>query len=404
MFKRGRWVHFTLIAAIFLFSGCSDESKKESAEESKQKSAAPVALLPVEFIQVKKQKVPIWMRFNGTTKASNKQTLQARTRGRLKKVYFVPGQTVKEGDKLFEIEHDTLKSQYNASKASLEAGKANLNLAIADLARYAPLARDGLIPRQKYEQQEAQVEMLKAKVAMDEAILEEKRTNLGYSTVTAPISGTISRSFVDVGNLVGYSGPTDLTTIVAENPMYAYFNPSEEEIQLIRKYRDKKKMDALVIVPTKNIKLLGERRLRGEVDFSNSLVNAETSTITSRAIFANPDLEVFPGTFVIVALLVTDKIDILTVPKSAIQRDQIAQYVFVIDDKDEIHRRNINTAYETKQFKVVKDGLQSGDRVVVNNFIRVKNDMKVSAIDVTDTKGVMAILKEKDLLDIESKK
>jgi RND family efflux transporter MFP subunit len=163
-------------------------------------------------------------------------------------------------------------------------------------------------------------------------------------------------------------------------------------------------MDALVIVPTKNIKLLGERRLRGEVDFSNSLVNAETSTITSRAIFANPDLEVFPGTFVIVALLVTDKIDILTVPKSAIQRDQIAQYVFVIDDKDEIHRRNINTAYETKQFKVVKDGLQSGDRVVVNNFIRVKNDMKVSAIDVTDTKGVMAILKEKDLLDIESKK
>jgi RND family efflux transporter MFP subunit len=241
MFKRGRWVHFTLIAAIFLFSGCSDESKKESAEESKQKSAAPVALLPVEFIQVKKQKVPIWMRFNGTTKASNKQTLQARTRGRLKKVYFVPGQTVKEGDKLFEIEHDTLKSQYNASKASLEAGKANLNLAIADLARYAPLARDGLIPRQKYEQQEAQVEMLKAKVAMDEAILEEKRTNLGYSTVTAPISGTISRSFVDVGNLVGYSGPTDLTTIVAENPMYAYFNPSEEEIQLIRKYRDKKR-------------------------------------------------------------------------------------------------------------------------------------------------------------------
>ena len=239
---------------------------------------------------------------------------------------------------------------------------------------------------------------------MGEAKLDEKQTNLGYSTIQAPISGTISRSFIDVGNLVGFDGPTKLTNIIVSDPMYAYFNPSEEEIQLIRKYRDRKEMDAVVLIPTKNKKLLGDRKVRGTVDFSESLVDVKTSTITSRVIFDNPDHYVFPGTFVTVGLLVTDQIDIMAVPKSAIQRDQISQYVFVIDEKDEIARRNIDTGYETKQFKVIREGLKDHDRVVMSNFIKVKPKMKVSPEDVTVKKGVMAIMKEKNLLDLRNEK
>ena len=386
-------------AALFVV-GCSDEAKEGTKVQAKTEKP----LLPVEFIEIKKQKLPIWMRFNGSTKASNKQTVQVRVKGRLKKVFFEAGQMVKKGEVLFEIERDTLESQVNASKAKLEVEKVNLKLAEVDLARYAPLAKDGLIPVQKYEQQKTLVESYKAKVAMGEAALDEKQTNLGYSTIEAPIAGVISRSFVDVGNLVGYDGPTALTNIVVSDPMYAYFNPSEEEIQLIRKYRDRKEMDAVVIIPTKNKKLLGDRRIRGTVDFSESLVDVKTSTITSRVVFKNPKLTVFPGTFVTVGLLVTDKIDIMAVPKSAIQRDQISQYVFVIDEKDEIARRNIDTGYETKQFKVIQKGLKDHDRVVMSNFIKVKPKMKVSAVDVTTKKGIMAIMKEKNLLDLRNEK
>ena len=389
-----------LFVPLVVFTACSEEKN----ETTKAKAEVKKALLPVEFIEIKKQKLPIWMRFNGSTKASNKQTVQVRVKGRLKKVFFEAGQMVKKGEVLFEIERDTLESQVNASKAKLEVEKVNLKLAEADLARYAPLAKDGLIPVQKYEQQKTLVESYKAKVAMGEAALDEKQTNLGYSTIEAPIAGVISRSFVDVGNLVGYDGPTQLTNIVVADPMYAYFNPSEEEIQLIRKYRDRKEMDAVVIIPTKNKKLLGDRRIRGTVDFSESLVDVKTSTITSRVVFKNPKLTVFPGTFVTVGLLVTDKIDIMAVPKSAIQRDQISQYVFVIDEKDEIARRNIDTGYETKQFKVIQKGLKDHDRVVMSNFIKVKPKMKVSAVDVTTKKGIMAIMKEKNLLDLRNEK
>jgi len=390
-----------MILSLLIFSGCT-EDKKETKE--KVVAAKPKALLPVEFIDTKKEKLPIWKRFNGTTKASSRQTVQVRVKGRLKKIFFEAGQLVKKGETLFEIERDTLESQVDASKARLQVDKVNLKLAEADLARYAPLAKDGLIPKQKFEQQKTLVESFKAKVAMGEANLDEKETNLGYSTIQAPISGMISRSMVDVGNLVGYDGPTKLTTIVASDPMYAYFTPSEEDIQIIRKYRDREKMDAVVIIPTKNKVLLGDRRVRGTVDFSESLVDVKTSTISSRVVFPNPKLQVFPGTFVTVGLLVTDQIPIMAVPKSAIQRDQISQYVFIINEKDEIERKNIDTGYETKQFKVIRKGLNDHDRVIMSNFIKVRPKMKVSPIDVTDKKGVKAIMKEKNLLDLRNKK
>jgi len=398
-FKRGL-LGFVFVSTALLLLGCGEAESVDSTVQTK----AEKPLLPVEFIKIKKEKVPIWMRFNGTTKASNEQTVQARTKGRLTKVYFEAGQFVKKGDKLYEIERSNLESQYNASKANLKVTEAKLQLAEADLARYAPLARDGLIPKQKYEQQKAQVASLKATVEMNKATLSGKETDLKHSTIIAPISGIVSRTLVDEGNLVGYDGPTKLTTIIADDPMYAYFNPSEEDIQLIRKYREKKKMDALVIIPTKNKKLLGDRRVRGTVDFSNSLVDAKTSTITSRVIFPNPNHEVFPGTFVYVTLLVTSKIDLLVVPKTAIQRDQIAEYVFVINDKDQIERRNIDTGYETKQFKVIRKGVKNHERIVVNNFIKVKKDMKVAPVDMTDKKGVMAVLKEKNLLSLDTMK
>lgn len=393
----------SLLAGLVLFSACGDK-KEEKNVAAKAKIEVKKALLPVEFIEVKKQKVPIWMRFNGTTKASNKQSVQVRVKGRLKKVLFEAGQMVKKGDTLFEIEQDTLASQVDASKAKLQVDEVNLKLAQADLARYAPLAKDGLIPKQKYEHQQTLVESLKAKVAVRKAQVDESVTNMGYSTIKAPISGMISRSLVDVGNLVGYDGPTKLTTIVETDPMYAYFNPSEEEIQLIRKYRDREKMDAVVIIPTKNKKLLKDRRVRGTVDFSESLVDVKTSTITSRVVFPNPNMYVFPGTFVTVGLLVTNKLAFIAVPKSAIQRDQISQYVFVIDEKDKIARRNIDTGYETKQFKVIQKGLKDHDRVVMSNFIKVKPKMKVSPVDVTAKKGILAMMKEKNLLDLRNEK
>ena len=382
---------------MFMFGACTDEKPKSQDIKQKEKTVPP-PLLSVEYIELTKEKVPVWKQFSGKTKASSEQIVQSRTEGRLKKVFFKDGQLVNKGDKLYEIEGTTLEAQLEGAKAKLQVDQAEIRLAKADVERYASLVKDDLVPRQKYEQVKAKYAALLARIKSDNALIKERETNLGHSIVTAPISGRVSRNLVDIGNLVGYSGPTKLTTIVQSNPMEAYFNPSEEEMQLIRKYRMKKEIEALIVVPTKNKKLLKERKVRGSVNFESSVVDRETSTITSRAVFPNPDQNILPGTFVYVNLLVTNQLELLVLPSEFILRDQVSAFVYTINKEGKIVRKNIEVSYETKDFKVIQSGIEVGTHVVVSSFMKIKPGVKVKPVDVTDSKGIMALLRKHNLL------
>ena len=374
------------ILSSFFLSACSQE------KEVQQRKAPPP--LQVNTITLHKETVPIWKQYTGMTKASSDQDVRARISGVLEKRYFRDGQRVKKGDKLFKIQQDEYIAALNAAKAKKAQDEASLALAIADVNRYTPLVDEGLAPRATLEQYQAQQAGLKAMIAGDEAQINKAKLNLSYTIIKAPISGRASARHVDVGNLVGQGEPTLLTTIVSINPLYAYFSPSQDDVRLFQKYRNKEKPDAFIEVKGS----MEDVRLDGYVDFANNVVDSLTSTISMRATINNKKGKVLPGTFVYVNLFINDKYKFLMIPPEVIFSDQLGKFVFIVDENNKAKQVYIKTNYSTKYYVSVNEGLKDGDKVIVSSLVKLKNGRDVKSTDTTELDGIQAILKANNLI------
>ncbi len=383
-----------LVVFLLIAAGCGDD-KKEQQGAAQTKEVPP---LPVEAVTAKKENVPIWLEYTGKTEASKRIEVRARVAGRLEKVFFKEGESVQEGQKLFEIEKTTYEAALEQAMAKLEGDLASLRLARADVARYVPLVEEGLAPRVTLEQNEARALELAAAIKADKAKIKDAELKLSYTNVVAPISGRISRVNVDVGNIVGYSEKTLLTTIVFDNPMYAYFNPSEEQFQLMRRYRSKETLDARVNVPSKLERILEREAYKGFVDFSDNRVDRMTSTITMRAAVENGKHDLLEGTFVYVNVFVTDQVPFLMIPPSVVMEDQLGSFVYLADTQGVAKRADISRGFEGREYLMVNKGLEDGDRVIVSGLAKIRPGTKLAAKDVTDTKGVIAVMKKKQMV------
>ena len=285
-----RLLTLVCFAASLLLSSCSEEQKDESAAE--KKAPPPLA---VEVIGVNVESVPLWISFTGRTEAFKRVEVRARVSGRLDQVLFTEGDYVNEGDTLFVIEKDSYEAALAQAKAQLQKNQASLKLARADVERYKPLVAEDLAPRATLEQYEAREAELIAAIKADEANIQDAELNLSYTDVVAPISGRVSRKLVDIGNIVGYGEQTVLTTIISDNPMYAYFNPTESQFQAMRTYKSRDEMPAMVTVSQDQSGLVQRDPLKGKVDFSDNRVDNNTGTISMRALVANDDHSFWRG-------------------------------------------------------------------------------------------------------------
>ena len=375
-----------LFSSLLLFSACSNDEPQQLKKE--------IPPLQVDTIIVKKEAVPIWKQYTGMTKASSEQDVKARVSGILKKIYFRDGATVEKGQKLFMIEQDEYIAARDAAKAKKAQNEASLRLAKADVARYKPLVDEGLAPRATLEQYEAQRAGLQAAIAGDIAELKKAELQLSYTMVRAPISGRVSARRVDIGNLVGQGESTLLTTIMSIDPIYAYFSPSQDDVRLFQKYRNKEKPDVFIEVKGS----MKDIRLDGYVDFANNEVDPLTSTITMRATIENEKGKVLPGTFVYVNLFINDKYKFLMVPPEVIFSDQLGDYVYIADENSTAKRKDIKKGYSSKYYVSISEGLSDGDKLIVSSLVKLKDGRKVKATDVTQTQGISSILKENNLI------
>jgi len=381
-----KFLNTLLLLSVFLFSACSQEKPVEVKKE--------IPPLQVNTISVKKEAVPIWKQYTGMTKASSAQDVKARVSGILEEIYFKDGEYVEKGEKLFRIQQGEYLASLNAAKARKQQNQASLALAIADVNRYAPLVKEGLAPRATLEQYQAQRAGLRAAIAGNKAEIQRAKLELGYTIITAPISGRTSARRVDIGNLVGQGESTLLTTIVRTDPIYAYFSPSQTDVRLFQKYRNKEKPDAFIEVPGS----IDELRLNGFIDFSNNSVNPLTSTITMRATIENKKGKVLPGTFVYINMFINDKYKFLMIPPEVIFNDQLGAYVYVVDENSTIKRADIVTDYTSKYYVSIQSGLKDGDKVIVSALVKLKAGRKVTSTDVTDKQGIQAILEKNHLI------
>jgi membrane fusion protein (multidrug efflux system) len=350
----------TLIAALAL-TACGQE---QSQEQQSQQEAPPH---PVEVAEIARQDIPLDKSYPSLLRSDSEVTLVARVSGFLEERHFEPGQMVEQGDRLYTIEPDLYQATVNQREADLQSARAELARAQRDAQRFEQLLSQNSVSRQQYDQALAEQRVAQANVAQAEAALTSANLDLGYSNVTAPVSGMISLSQINVGNLVN-SG-TELATITPLDPLEVRFQlPQRDAFELRRQLGndgDASQITARLQVPGLDGSEGSE--LEGRLDFLGSRVDTGTSTVQASATFANPDGAVLPGQFVRVRIEGLKRFDVLAVPEIAVTQGLMGPLVYVLDDENKARERTVQLGEVAGPWQIIRDGLEPGDRVVVGD-------------------------------------
>src|SRR5262245_27079229 len=337
--------------------------------------------------------------YTGQTEAAETVDVHARVFGYLKSIDFKDGdyvtgpelgpggQVLKEGQILFTIEPDEYAAIHEQSKSRISLNAANLELAKAKLARNQKLVNTGAVSREEYEESVAAVLSEEAKVNAAKADADRTAVDLKYCVIRAPISGRIDRAFVSKGNLLtgGTASGTLLTKIVNETPMYVYFYGDERSLLGYRRQRGESKDTAPGSLRDEKItcqlQLADEPDFSrdGLIDFAASEVNKSTGTARIRAVFPNADRSLVSGLFVRVKIPVSKPYKALLIPERALATDQNIKYVYVVGTDGTATRRNVELGGTRGDMRIITEGLEEGDRVIVKGLQRVRPGQKVEA-------------------------
>jgi len=334
-----------------------------------QQAAPPPAVLvqPAELRSMTKQ-----AEFVGRAEALEKVDLRARVQGFLGPRLFKDGDEVKEGQVVFTIEKEPFEAAVDQRKAQLAAAQATLANADQQLARTAELTRKGNAPVAQLDQRTAEEGQAKAAVMEAEANLRDAQIQLSYTDIKSPISGRIGRAVVSPGNLVGPDSGV-LATVVKDDPMQVLFSVTQSEMLEARDSEVTGKVRARVRLA--NGSLYSEK---GRVDFLDVQVNPRTDGQTVRATFANPDDILTSGQTVRVIIEEKGGDKVVVIPQSAVAIDQTGPYVFVVGQDNKVEQRRVRLGANREGLAVVDEGVEPGERVVVQGQQRIRAGMTVA--------------------------
>jgi RND family efflux transporter MFP subunit len=322
--------------------------------------------------------------FTARTAAVDSVEVRARVWGYLDKVNFKEGALVKEGDVLFEIDPRTYRAALNQAEGNLAALDARVARLDADLARAQRTVRTGAISREDYDKVLGDRGEAAASRAALRAAVERAKLDLGYTRVTAPVSGRTSRYVVTVGNLIqagDQGGGTLLTTVVSVDPMYAYFDVDEHTVLRVRQLIREGKADSPR--ETDNVPVwlglaneVGHPH-RGTINFVDNQVNPRTGTMRLRGVFPNKDQLLAPGFFGRVRVNIGRPHPALLVSERALDTDQGQKILYVINEKNEVASRSVQVGALQDGLREITAGLKPGERVIVEGAQQVRPGVTV---------------------------
>ena len=365
--RRWRWVLVLLVlAAAFGYWKMHHAAKPETP---KGKPQAPIVVAPA----VRKD-IPVYLNGLGTIQASNTVTVHSQVDGQLMEVKFQEGQDVKAGDVIARIDPRTFQAQYDQAVATKAKDMAQLANAQLDLKRYAALGKT--ISGQTRDTQAATVKQLEATVQADQGAIDAARTQLGYTTVTAPINGRTGIRQVDQGNIVHPSDTNGLVVITQLKPISVIFSLPQQNIAAVNAAMGgtQGKLPALAVNADNSV------IEQGKLVLMDNEIDATTGTVRLKANFPNAKYTLWPGGFVNVRLLLDTRKAALVVPSVAIQRNQQnAPYVFVYQPEEGTVKMQLVTIDMTEGLDtVVLEGLNEGAQIVTDGMAKLRDGMKVS--------------------------
>lgn len=329
-----------------------------------QEQGGPPAL-PVTVAQPLVREVTEWDDFVGRFEAVDSVEVRPRASGYLQRAHFTDGQYVRAGQLLFTIDARPSQAALDQARAQLARAQATLVNARTELARSETLAASQAASQEEVEQRRAAVRAGEADAAAARAAIRAADLNVGFTRVTAPISGQVSQRLVDPGNSVT-ADQTILTTIVSTSPMHFSFQGSEASL-----LDYERRGDALQGSPVR-IRLQGETDYtrNGRIDFVDNALANGSGTITVRAVVQNPDGKLRPGLFGHLQLAASAPRPAVMLPDTAIVTDGARRVVYVIGPKDVVQARPVELGPVVGGLRVIRSGLTAKDRVIVNGIQR----------------------------------
>jgi RND family efflux transporter MFP subunit len=332
-------------------------------------SATPAPPPPVTVTAASPLVRPIaeWDDYSGRFEASRAVEVRPRVSGAIVGVHFQDGAIVRKGQLLFTLDPRPFAAAVAEARAAVSGARSDLALANAELGRSERLVANGFVSRADIDRLRAKVQAAQASVVAAQARVRSRELDLGFTQVRAPIGGRVSDRRIDAGNLVG-GGPaggeaTLLTTINALDPIYFTFDASEALFLKARRARETGQGPTEVAIRLQDEP---EYRWKGRLDFTDNALDTRSGTIRLRAVVENGRQFLTPGMFGNLRLASGAPVNALLVPDAAVQTDQARKVVTVVDGAGNLTARPVSVGPLIDGLRVIRSGLTTSDRVVIN--------------------------------------
>lgn len=344
-------------------------------------TAAPPPPPKVTVARALKERVVEWDEFTGRFEAVEHVELRARVSGYLAEVHVADGQVVKKGDLLFTIDQRPYINALERAKGAVAAAAAALEQAQNMEARTARLreTNSAAFQRASYEDQMQQRLQTQGQLDQARAELATAMLDLEFTEIRAPVDGRSSYRRVDVGNLV--STDTLLTTLVSLDPIYFVFDLNESDYLAFQRAVLKGELTSTRDQATAvSLNLVDEKdwHRTGQMNFVDNVVDESTGTVRARAVFPNADLIVTPGQFGRIRIPGSPEYEAILIPDEAIVTDQSRKLVMVVGEDGTVGARPIRPGPREDGLRIVRSGLDGGERIVINGVVRARPGAKVT--------------------------
>ena len=341
---------------------------------------AGVTIAPVE-----QREIVEWNEFTGRTAPVEFVEVRPRVSGHIEEVRFTSGQLVKKGDVLFVIDPRWQKAELDRREAECVVARVRVDNAEREAKRNAQLLASRAISQEEAEAREARFQEARSSLLAAEAARNSVRLDLDYTTVRAPIDGRVSRALVTVGNYVsGLAGAaTVLTTLVSVDPIHVYADMDENSLLQFNALQRAGKLAGPDGRVPAELQLADEPGFgrQGFIESLDNRLDPQTGSIILRAVFPNPDGRIVPGLFARLRVPASEKHPVLLVDEAAIGTDQAQKFVLSVSATNTAAYRPVKLGGAQGNKRIVREGLNPGEKIIVNGMARVRPGMPVSAQD-----------------------